>query len=472
MHDMHQVEDQMGRREFGRRLGLMGLAGVLPVELPRSRWPGVEPGTPPEVGLGVHSGGGHGISTDTSSRPDAANHSAIDVARARRETPGCTRVAHFNNAGAALPPQPVLDALLGHLQEEANVGGYEAADAAANQRQSTYQAIARLLGCSPDEIALVENATRGWDMAFYSLRFRPGERILTSAAEYASNYIAYLQVARQTGAVIEVIPNDEHGQVSLEAMERSLAKGGVGLVGLTHVPTNGGLVNPAEEVGRLTRAAGVPYLLDACQSVGQWPVDVEAIGCDMLSVTGRKFLRGPRATGFLYVRRSMIERMEPPLLDLHAAEWVERDRFEIHPTARRFENWEQYVAGHIALGVAAEYAMHWGMEAIRRRVTTLAEALRTALSEVPGVMVRDLGRERCGIVSFTVEGMDPALIRDTLRRRQFNVSVTSLSSTRLDMEARGIQSMVRASVHYYNTEEEVEELVTHVKEMARGGRER
>jgi len=428
------------------------------------------------MGIGASPGAGPGAGSrpDTSSRPGAssrppdATDSGIDVARARRETPGCSRVAHFNNAGAALPPQPVLDALLRHLQEEADVGGYEAADAAAAQRQSTYQAIARLLGCAPDEIALVENATRGWDMAFYSLRFRPGERILTSAAEYASNYIAYLQVARQTGAVIEVIPNDEHGQICLDSLEGSLAKGGVGLVGLTHVPTNGGLVNPAEEVGRLTRAAGVPYLLDACQSVGQWPVDVDAIGCDMLSVTGRKFLRGPRATGFLYVRRSMMERMEPPLLDLHAAEWVALDRFEIHPTARRFENWEQYVAGHIALGVAVEYAMHWGMEAIRRRVTTLAETLRTALSDVPGVTVRDLGRERCGIVSFTVEGMEPARIRDTLRRRRFNVSVTSLSSTRLDMEARGIQSMVRASVHYYNTEEEVEELVSHVTEMSAG----
>jgi cysteine desulfurase / selenocysteine lyase len=459
--EMQRADKHMCRREFGRRLGVMGLAGVLPVEVQRSHRPGIGP----DAGSGPETSPRPGDSAATGARPVT---SGIDVDRARRETPGCLRVAHFNNAGAALPPQPVLDALLGHLQEEADMGGYEAADAAATERQSTYQAIARLLGCAPDEIALVENATRGWDMAFYSLRFRPGERILTSAAEYASNYIAYLQVARQTGAVIEVIPNDEHGQVSLEAMERSLAKGGVGLVGLTHVPTNGGLVNPAEEVGRLTRAAGVPYLLDACQSVGQWPVDVDAIGCDMLSVTGRKFLRGPRATGFLYVRRSMMEKMEPPLLDLHAAEWVERDRFEIHPTARRFENWEQYVAGHIALGVAVEYAMHWGMEAIRQRVTTLAEALRAALSDVPGVTVRDLGRERCGIVSFTVEGMEPARIRDTLRRRRFNVSVTSLSSTRLDMEARGIQSMIRASVHYYNTEEEGEELVSHVKEMSAG----
>ncbi|MBM3790105.1 MAG: aminotransferase class V-fold PLP-dependent enzyme, partial [Acidobacteria bacterium] len=287
-------------------------------------------------------------------------------------------------------------------------------------------------------------------------------RILTSAAEYASNYIAYLQIVRQTGAVIEVIPNDDYGQISLEALRKSLEKERAALVGLTHVPTNGGLVNPAEEVGRLAREAGVPYLLDACQSVGQWPVDVNRIGCDMLSATGRKYLRGPRGTGFLYVRRSMIEKLEPPLLDLHAAEWVERDRYAIRPTARRFENWESYVAGHIGLGVAAEYALQWGIDPTRERVAALAARLRESLAALPGVTVRDLGRDKCGLVSFTMEGRDPTEIRNRLRERRINVSVTSRSSTRLDMEARGLQSMVRASAHYYNTEEEVERLASAV----------
>jgi cysteine desulfurase / selenocysteine lyase len=431
----------MSRREFGRMVGVIG-AG----------WPVAGPA------LAGPAGG----------RP--ARHGAIDVERARRDTPGCENVAHFNNAGAALPPRPVLDAVQGHLQREAEIGGYEAADAAAADRQRTYQALARLLNCGSDEIALVENATRGWNMAFYALRFAPGDRILTSAAEYASNYIAYLQVAARTGAVVEVLPDDGHGQVSVEALRRELERGGVKLVGLTHVPTNGGLVNPAEAVGRLTREAGVLYLLDACQSIGQWPVDVEAIGCDMLSGTGRKFLRGPRGTGFVYVRRSLIGELEPPLLDLHAAEWVARDRYVIHPTARRFENWESYVAGHIGLGVAVEYALGWGIEAIRARVVALAARLREALGAVSGVAVRDLGREKCGIVSFTIEGRRPIDVRGLLRAGRINVSVTSLSSTRLDMEARGIESMLRASVHYYNTDDEVDRLVSAVRELARNGR--
>ncbi|HJO04436.1 MAG TPA: aminotransferase class V-fold PLP-dependent enzyme [Acidobacteriota bacterium] len=401
----------------------------------------------------------------TSLRP--APQSEIDVVRARQETPGAERVLHFNNAGSALTPTPVLDALYGHLRAEAEMGGYEAADAAAQQHRRTYQAIAELLGCGTEEIALVENATRAWDMAFYSMSFKPGDRILTCEAEYVSNYIAYMQVAGQTGAVVEVVPSDADGQISLDALRTELRRGGVALVGLTHVPTNGGLVNPAEEVGKLTREAGVPFLLDACQSAGQWPLNVDALGCDMLSVTGRKYLRGPRGTGFLYVRREMIERLDPPFLDMRAASWTARNEYEIHPTARRFENWESYVAGQIALGAAVEYVLEWGIDSIQARVVHLAATLRSALSAMAGVQVRDIGRHKCGIVTFTVDDREPEDLRSQLNARGVNVSVTDRASSRIDMEARGLQSMVRASVHYYNTEDEVERFASEVAALSR-----
>jgi cysteine desulfurase/selenocysteine lyase len=389
----------------------------------------------------------------------------LDIERARRDTPGTRQVTHFNHAGASLMPRQVVDAVHDHLQLEAEIGGYEAAEAHAGQLRRTYNAVARLLGCDADEIALVENATRGWDMAFYSLRFKPGDRILTSASEYGSNYVAYLQVARRTGAVVEVLPNDEYGQVSIEALRTELARGRVGLVGLTHIPANGGLVNPVEEVGRLTRDAGVPFLLDACQAAGQWPIDVKQIGCDMLSVTGRKFVRGPRGTGFLYVRRSMIEKLEPPLLDLHAARLAERDRYEIEPTAIRFENWERNVAGVVGLGVAIEYALAWGIDGVRQRVTAMAERLRQSLAMIPSVAVRDRGRTKCGIVTFTVAGHNPLDVQKALRGRHINVSTLGRRSTPL--EERDLDLVVRASVHYFNTEEELQRLVTAVQQLAR-----
>jgi cysteine desulfurase/selenocysteine lyase len=386
----------------------------------------------------------------------------FDVERARRDTPGAIRVAHLNNAGAALPPSQVTEAVIAHLRLEAEIGGYEAAAAAAERIEGTYRAIARLIGCEVDEIAVVENATRAWDMAFYAMTFKPGDRILTAHAEYASNVIAFLQVARRTGAVVEVVDDDEHGQLCLADLRRRLERHGgeVKLIAITHVPTQGGLVNPAEETGALAREAGVPFLLDACQSVGQLPIDVERLSVDLLSATGRKFLRGPRGTGFLYVRRSILDHLEPPFLDLHAATWTAPDRYEIRPDARRFESWETNFAGKIGLGVAADYALSWGLDAIAARVTALAEDLRERLRALDGVRVHDRGLRRCGIVTFTVDGVPAEDVRRRLAESGVNTSVSHASSARLDLPRRGLLELVRASVHYYNTDDELDRLVT------------
>ena len=371
-------------------------------------------------------------------------------------------MAHLNNAGAALPPSVVTEAVIAHLRLEAEIGGYEAADAAHDRVEAVYPAVARLVGCRPDEIAVVENATRAWDMAFYSLAFKPGDRILTARAEYASNVIAYLQVARRTGAVVEVVDNDEHGQFSVADLRRRLehGSGDVRLIAITHVPTQGGLVNPAEEVGAVARESGVPFLLDACQSVGQFPVDVERIGCDMLSATGRKFLRGPRGTGFLYVRRSMLERLEPPFLDLHAATWTGPRSYEIRGDARRFENWETNYAGKIGLGTAVDYALSWGLDAVGVRVAALAESLRGRLRAAGGITVHDQGLRRCGIVTFSVDGVPAQEVKQHLAARGVSTSVSLVDYARFDLQERGLPDLVRASVHYYNTDAELDRLVT------------
>ncbi|MGH3928498.1 MAG: aminotransferase class V-fold PLP-dependent enzyme [Pseudonocardiaceae bacterium] len=384
----------------------------------------------------------------------------LDVDRARRDTPGCVRVVHFNNAGSALPPAPVTEAVIGHLRLEARLGGYEAAAAAAGVVAAVYPSIARLIGCDPDEVAVVENATRAWDMAFYSLPFTPGDRILTARAEYSSNVIALLQVARRTGALVEVVDDDESGQLDVIDLRRRLAGPGgpVKLVAITHVPTYGGLVNPAAQVGRITRDAGVVFLLDACQSVGQLRVDVTQIGCDLLSATGRKFLRAPRGTGFLYVSRPLIEQLEPPFLDLHAATWTAPDAYVIRPDARRFETWETNVAGKIGLGVAVDYALSFGLDAIEARVTALADRLRLRLADQPGVRVRDRGHRRCGIVTFTVDDLPATRVRDHLSQVGINTSVSAATSAHFDLAAREPTELVRASVHYYNTDDEIDQL--------------
>ncbi|MBV9522006.1 MAG: aminotransferase class V-fold PLP-dependent enzyme [Alphaproteobacteria bacterium] len=389
----------------------------------------------------------------------------IDVERVRAETPGCRNVIHFNNAGAALQPRPVLDAVLGHLTLEGEIGGYEAADCAAARLDAVYASIARLLNAAPDEIALTENATRAWDMAFYAVPLGPGDRVLTASAEYASNYIAFLQAAKHRGAEIVVVPSDADGALSLDALA-AMIDARVKLIAVTHVPTNGGLVNPAAAIGRIARRHGVPFLLDACQSVGQMPIDVTAIGCDMLSATGRKFLRGPRGTGFLWVRRALIEELEPPFLDLHAARWTGPESYEIRADARRFENWESFVAGRLGLGIAAEYALALGLDAIAARVEMLAETLRRSLRDIPGVAVHDLGTRRCGIVTFTMERVPAETIQAALAAARINTVTSSLFSTRHDMTRRGLDMLLRASVHYYNTEEEIGRLCEIVRRLS------
>ena len=389
----------------------------------------------------------------------------IDVDRARAQTPGVAHVAHFNNAGAALQPAPVLAAVVEHLEREAEIGGYEAAAERADRIEHTYDAIAALIGCERDEVGVVENATRAWDMAFYAMRFAPGDRILTTQVEYASNYIALRQVSDRTGASIEFIPDDPSGAVDVDALAAMIDER-VKLVSLVHVPSQGGLVNPAAAVGAVTRAAGVPLLLDACQSVGQMPVDVAEIGCDILSATGRKFLRGPRGTGFVYVRRDLIEALEPPLLDVHAADWLDDGGYRVRPDARRFENWECNYAAKLGLGAAADYALQWGLDAIRERAFALGAALRDRLTATPGVTVHDLGRERCGIVTFSVAGMPAAEVAAALRAKRVNVSVSPPSYSKVDFMRRGLGEIVRASAHYYNTEAEVDLLADVVGALA------
>jgi len=383
----------------------------------------------------------------------------IDVDAVRADTPGTDHVLHFNNAGASLPPRPVLDAQVGHLEREATIGGYEAEAEAAERLQRTYDAVARMLGCTADEVAIVENATRAWDMAFYGMPFEAGDRILTSRAAYASNHIACLQVAERTGAVVEVVPSNEYGEIDVDAL-RAAMDDRVALIALTHVPTNGGLVNPAAAVGTIAQDAGVPFLLDACQSAGQMPLPVDELGCTMLSATGRKYLRGPRGTGFLYVQRDWIERLTPPMLDLHSATWTGPDAYEVQPDARRFETYEGHVAGKVGLGVAVDYALDLGLAPIADRTQRLASTLRDRLTTVFGVTVHDQGRRRCGLVTFHAEQKEARTVQATLREHDVNVSVSTPNSTRLDAEARNLPALVRSSVHYYNTEAEIDRFVS------------
>lgn len=379
----------------------------------------------------------------------------FDINRARTETRYCEDVVHFNNAGAALMPIPVANTLHEYLYKEEQIGGYETANEEKESLDNFYRAAGKLLNCETDEIAFAENATRAWDMAFYSFKFSPGDKILTTLAEYGSNVIAYIQQTKRYGVEVIFVPNDEYGQIDIQVLE-NLVDDRVKLISISHIPTGGGLVNPARAVGKIAKSANIPYLLDACQSVGQLPLNVEEIGCDILCSTGRKYLRGPRGTGLLYVRKGLIEQLEPPLLDQHAATLISPTVYKIRSDAKRFENWEQYLAGKVALGTAIDYALSYGLELIQSRIYHLSKILRTKLINIEGVGITDEGLEKCGIITFTATQLTPPTIKQHLRKHRINLSTSKGSGSLVSFQHRDLTEVVRASVHYYNTEQEID----------------
>jgi len=380
-----------------------------------------------------------------------------DLARWRTDTPGCTGLVHLNNAGAALVPRPVRDAVLGHLALEEELGGYEAAEAQVEPIRRGYADVARLLGANPRNIALVQNSTVAFAQAISAFDLASGDVIVTSRSDYASNQIMYLSLARRRGVEVVRAPDAPEGGVDPEAVRKLVARRRPALVALTWIPTNSGLVQPVEAVGRICREADVPYLIDGCQAVGQMPLDVGRLHCDYLAATARKFLRGPRGLGFLYVSDRILGAGAHPLLvDMHGATWTDTDAFELTPDARRFETWEFAHALVLGLGAAAHYALEVGLDTARDRARELAEYARGRLATVPGVRVLDRGPELCAIVTVAVAGRDTTDIKLELRRRGINTSSPHREDAVIDMDEKRAGSALRISPHYYNTREEVD----------------
>ncbi|HEX5405767.1 MAG TPA: aminotransferase class V-fold PLP-dependent enzyme [Pseudonocardiaceae bacterium] len=396
----------------------------------------------------------------------AAPVTGIDIDAVRADTPGSRDRVFLDSAGSSLPPTPVLDEVIGHLRREAEVGGYLAAAERDGDLERGYQVFADLLDCAPDEIAFTDSASRSWLSLMDAVPLTDGDRVLIGEVEYGANAVALLRRAEETGVTVETVPSDESGALSVPALREMLDER-VKLVSLVHVPSNGGLVNPVREATDAAHDAGALVLLDACQSVGQLPVRVGELGVDMLSGTGRKWLRGPRGTGFLVARRSVAHRLRPRLIDHIAAPWVAPHAYRLRPDARAFQLYEHDVAGRLGLVTAAEYALRLGVAQIAARVGALADRARQGLAGLPGVLVRDLGRSRCGIVTFTVDGLSPAQVRDTLRGRGVVVTVSPAATSLLDMSARGLtDGVVRASPHYFATEADIDRFVGEVARLS------
>ena len=386
----------------------------------------------------------------------------IDIEKIRAETPGIEFSTHLLACGSSLMPNNVVDAITQHTQLEALMGGYEAEAKKADELNNIYDIVAKHIGANSYEIALMENSTVAWSHAFYALPLNSGSKILTSEAEYAANYVAFLQRAKRDNLIIDIVPSDESGTLDINALE-SMVDEEVGLIAISWIPTNGGLVNPAEKVGQIAKKYNIPYLLDACQAAGQMSIDVEKIGCDFLAATGRKFLRGPRGTGFLDIKDKWLSIIEPAMIDHFGAPWVSKNTYELRKDARRFETWENSYALRIGLGEAITYAEEIGIDLIHERVQLLARLNRKLLSEVKNVQVRDIGTDQCGIISFSIEEeKDPKKIVNQMSEAGFTIGSVDPESTLIDSEKRNLPTLLRMAPHYYNTEEEIEKAVKQI----------
>jgi selenocysteine lyase/cysteine desulfurase len=384
----------------------------------------------------------------------------------RADTPGCQSRIHLNNAGAALMPTPVLRSTIAHLELEATLGGYEAADACAAQIERSYEDLAALLNAAPRNIAVVANATAGFTQALSTIDFKPGDTIVTSRCDYTSNQIQYLALNKRLGVQVLHAADLPDGGVDPDSVHDLVQQHRCRLVAISWVPTNSGLVQDVSSVGRVCREFDIPYLIDACQAAGQITMDVTQLGCDYLSFTARKFLRGPRGIGALYVSDRALARGDYPLfVDMRGARWLAEDRIEIEHTARRFEDWEFPYALVLGQGAAARYALEVGIDSAQARAWQLAADARDCLGSIDGVRVLDRGRQQCAIVTASIPGWHAADAVKELAQRGINTSASLREYGIIDFGDRGVESAVRISPHYYNTAEEIELLAAAVGEL-------
>ena len=389
----------------------------------------------------------------------------MDIEQIRKDTPGCEKKIHFNNAGASLPPLPVTEAIRDYLSFESLTGGYETADIKSDEIAGFYDATGKLLNTSSSNIAFTSSATHAFALAVSSIPMQKGDTVLIANEDYISNQIAFLSLQNRLGIKLLRANSQSSGGVDVDHMEKLMDQHQPKLVSLSHVPTNTGLIQPVEEVGQLCKRRNITYVVDACQSVGQIPLDVNKIGCDFLSATMRKFLRGPRGAGFLFVSDNIIEKKWAPLfVDMRGAEWTGPETYEVQMNAKRFEEWELPYDLVMGSKAAIEYALRTGIENIEERNKSLCDILRSKLNSIE-LRILDQGSTQSSIITLEMPDKQPKEVLEYLRAININTSTSQLSNAQIDFGSKKVKWALRLSPHYYNTEDEIDTLIQALEDL-------
>lgn len=396
---------------------------------------------------------------------DFSSHfSSLELEKMREMTPGAEKRLHLDNCGASLMPEPVINAIRSHLDEEVRMGGYVAQEQQSSAIERVYNSLSRLVGGSEQDFAITGSAVDAWTKAFYSVPMVAGDNIITAYNEYCSNYVAYLHRAQQRGIEVRVAYPGSDGQLDLAQLE-SLVDDRTKLISVTHVPSSSGQILPVEEIGKIAKTKDKLYLVDICQSVGQLPVNVETIGCDMATGTARKFLRGPRGMGFLYMNEKARGRIEPVVATNKSAAWVGDQEIEFRTDTALFEAWERNIGNQLAFGAAVDYLLELGLERATSEIQSRAAYLRSGLSNINKVIPTCQPDATAAIITFNKEGYDAADVKAKFHAEGVGVQVSTIEHTRLDLGARGINTTIRVSPHYYNSKDELDRFLNMIEAL-------
>ncbi len=383
----------------------------------------------------------------------------MNLEKIRQEIPYYGNKIFLNNAGSSLSPSVVTKKIQGFLHQEELFGGYKLEEIQTRQIATFYEQAAKLLNCKEQNIAFAHDATDAYIKALSSIPFKKGDVIITSSNDYASNQIQFISLQQRYGVVLKRINSLNNGDIDLTHFQELVQEQRPSLVAITHIPTNSGLIQDVAAIGEICHQLEILYLVDACQSVGQIAVDIQKIKCDFLSATGRKFLRGPRGTGLLFVSdRVLASKMSPLLIDGWGAKWTGLNEFAMKPSAKRFETWERSYALVVGLAEAIRYANEIGMDIIEECNKELQDQLRNKLRKIDGVSLYDKGSQMANLITWRKAGIDLEELKTHLDDQEVYYSVSTLEWGLIDFKDKGVEWVIRFSPHYFNTMTEMDKV--------------
>jgi cysteine desulfurase / selenocysteine lyase len=367
---------------------------------------------------------------------------------------------YLNNAGAGIMSTKTYEVIINYLKLEREIGAYHAAAKSKTLSDNFYINAAKLINAnSPSEIAYMDSASRGWNMIVYGTPLKKGDTILTLSSEFGTNLITLFNYAKLNDFKVCVIKCDINGSFLIEEIENKL-KEGAKLIAISHAVAHGSIINPVEEIGKLAKKYGAYYIVDGCQTVGQIKVDVQSIQCDAYMTTGRKWLCGPRGTGFLYVKSS--SQMRTTQLDLASADLIFDDnlnliRIEVRNDAKQFELWEKSFANLLGLSSAIEECLESKIEVISVKIQELSNKLRFAASSNENIKLIGKTISLSGILGFYLDDYSKeSYVQNEFDKFDLRISTMSDWDCPMHFPKNGANKIFRLSPHFYTDNDTIE----------------